>query len=200
MRLAALDHSTELKRSLLTSYPRDQLPMSLLETIALWNLACAANQLGRFVSDSSDSVTSNFDFGRPRVPGVTTIENILARSVKLDEAPFLHRWSNNWSSWSYVFDLEAIFDSPRFEIFIETKFQLQFESIQLLMFQRRSDNIVFRYLQNYYRYDRRIGELFLYRGVCHAFLEHWEEEHGNEQQSTKLSEDSSVLRKKRRWT
>ncbi|KAJ7574618.1 hypothetical protein C8J56DRAFT_1064588 [Mycena floridula] len=122
------------------------------------------------IATESSSETDDFWINR-----ISLVDKILERSVKAEVAPL----PSGWTTWDHAQDLNAIFDRCELQIYLGKKYQFSFEYVELLMFQRTSDKLVFRYTEYYYRYGMEDAKLFIYPAIdlsVDDFLQRWKED------------------------
>ncbi|KAJ7587441.1 hypothetical protein C8J56DRAFT_1026356 [Mycena floridula] len=107
--------------------------------------------------------------------------SLMGRLIKSERVPLPGNWHDDWSKWEYSSELYGPFECSDLQIYLEVKYELVFQEVQLLMFLPDMEVLVFRYRNKYYRYEMENAELF----VCpdtfdsvDSFLEEWDEIEG----------------------
>ncbi|KAJ7588783.1 hypothetical protein C8J56DRAFT_50229 [Mycena floridula] len=103
--------------------------------------------------------------------------SILERSIK-PKVPLPVDWDNNWDEWECRDAFTATFERAEFQIYLEVKFHIVFDEVELLMFLPYLELMVFRYRRRYYQYEMRSDELAVYETTSESvdsFLEEWDE-------------------------
>ncbi|KAJ7585978.1 hypothetical protein C8J56DRAFT_945948 [Mycena floridula] len=104
--------------------------------------------------------------------------SILERSIKPEKVPLPVDWDNNWDEWECRDAFTATFERAEFQIYLEVKFHIVFDEVELLMFLPYLELVVFRYRRRYYQYEMRSDELAVYETTSESvdsFLEEWDE-------------------------
>ncbi|KAJ7587420.1 hypothetical protein C8J56DRAFT_1164931 [Mycena floridula] len=130
-------------------------------------------------TDSNTSYASSSSHIRSCIVYNRTFTRILARSIKPQRAAFPEGWSNRWTSWEYNFSYGGLYERPYLQIWLELKYRLSFDCLEVLMFKMDTDQVVFRYKGRFYRYGAEETTLFVYRESYmdgDAFLERWNED------------------------